>query len=134
MYELAPAARAAVHALLRAAHAGAGLEGQFVGHAWPTHIGELWSRPGLCGAFMCGWPYALAVQAGHAYTDLASVVPDWPHYQDQPTYRSELLVRAGIPWRALAESPGSSSGWTAPDTKYCRNAADAAPHTTWSGG
>lgn len=126
MYDVAPAARAAWHALLRAAHQRAGLQVQFVEHAWPTPIGELWDRPGLCGAFMCGWPYALAVRAGRDYTALAGVVPDWPHYQGQPRYRSEFLVRADSPWRTLADTAGSRYGWMVQDSQSGWNAPRAA--------
>lgn len=126
MYDVAPAAQTAWHALLGAAQARAGLEVRFVEHRWPTPIGELWDLPGLCGAFMCGWPYALALQAGRAYTAVASVVPDWPAYQGQPRYRSEFLVRADSPWRALDEAAGSRYGWMVRDSQSGWNAPRAA--------
>ena len=106
MYDVAPAARSAWHALLQAAHDRAGLRVRFIEHGWPTPIGELWDRPGLCGAFICGWPYVAALRAGRAFRAIASVAPDWPAYEGLPRYRSEFLVRAGCGWQSLAEAAG----------------------------
>jgi len=125
MYDAAPAARAAWHALLQAAHARAGLEIRFVEHGWPTPIGELWDRPGLCGAFMCGWPFATALRAGRAYTAIAGVVPAWPAYRGLPRYRSEFLVRVDSPWRTLADATGSRYGWMVRDSQSGWNAPRA---------
>ncbi|MDQ6216913.1 ABC transporter substrate-binding protein, partial [Achromobacter insolitus] len=107
MYDVAPGARDAWHALLETAHARAGLRVRFVEHGWPTPIGELWERPGLCGAFMCGWPYIAALQAGRTFAAVAAVVPDWPAYENLPRYRSEFLVRADCTWSSLADAAGS---------------------------
>lgn len=126
MYDVAPAARAAWHALLQAAHASAGLEVRFVEHGWPTPIGELWERPGLCGVFMCGWPYVNALQAGRAFAAVAAVVPDWPAYEGLPRYRSEFLVRADCDWSSLADAAGSRYGWMVRDSQSGWNAPRAA--------
>ncbi|PTN46634.1 hypothetical protein DAI43_31320 [Achromobacter xylosoxidans] len=126
MYDVAPAARAAWHALLQAAHASAGLKVRFVEHGWPTPIGELWERPGLCGVFMCGWPYVNALQAGRAFAAVAAVVPDWPAYEGLPRYRSEFLVRADCGWSSLADAAGSRYGWMVRDSQSGWNAPRAA--------
>ncbi|MCD0504523.1 phosphate/phosphite/phosphonate ABC transporter substrate-binding protein [Bordetella petrii] len=125
MYDAAPAARDAWHALLRSAHARAGLEVRFVEHGWPAPIGELWNQPGLCGAFMCGWPFAMALQAGRAYIPIAGVVPDWPAYRGRARYRSEFLVRADSPWRTLADTAGGRYGWMVRDSQSGWNAPRA---------
>ncbi len=125
MYDVAPAARAAWHALLQAAQARAGLRVGVIEHAWPTPIGELWERPGLCGAFMCGWPFISAVQSGRAFTALAAVVPDWPAYEGLPRYRSEFLVRADCGWTGLADAAGSRYGWMVRDSQSGWNAPRA---------
>lgn len=126
MYDVAPAMKAAWRALLAAAHARAGLDVRYIEHAWPDPIGELWERPGLCGAFMCGWPYAAALEAGRAFKAVASVVPDWPAYAGQPRYRSEFLVRADSPWQSLADAAGSRYGWMVRDSQSGWNAPRAA--------
>lgn len=126
MYDAAPPARAGWHALLRAAHASAGLQVDIVEHRWPTPIGELWDHPGLCGAFMCGWPFASARRAGRAFTAVASVVPDWPAYAGLPRYRSEFLVREESSWTALDDALGSRYGWMVRDSQSGWNAPRAA--------
>lgn len=125
MYDVAPAARAAWHALLHAAHVRAGLDIEFIEHGWPTPIGELWSRPGLCGAFMCGWPFVRALQEGRDFTPLASVVPSWPAYAGQARYRSEFLVRADSDWVNLADAVDSRYGWMVRDSQSGWNAPRA---------
>ncbi|WP_427183343.1 phosphate/phosphite/phosphonate ABC transporter substrate-binding protein [Bordetella bronchialis] len=122
MYDVAPTARAAWHALLGEAHRRAGLTVRFVEHGWPTPIAELWSRPGLCGAFMCGWPYAQALRAGRGYQAVAAVVPDFPWYEGQARYRSEFLVRADAPWTGLEEALGCRYGWMVRDSQSGWNA------------
>lgn len=126
MYDVAPAARTAWHALLHAAHARAGLDVRFIEHAWPTPIGELWERPGLCGAFMCGWPFVRAIREGRRYTPMAGVVPSWPAYAGLPRYRSEFLVRADSDGENLADMRGSRYGWMVRDSQSGWNAPRAA--------
>jgi ABC-type phosphate/phosphonate transport system substrate-binding protein len=136
MYDVGPTARTAWHAVLRAAYRRAGITVGFIEHGWPTPIAELWARPGLCGAFMCGWPYAQARHVGKVYTAVAAVVPDWPQYEGLPRYRSEFLVREVSPWADLQDTLGSrygwmvrdsQSGWNAPRKLLARLAADHGP-------
>jgi ABC-type phosphate/phosphonate transport system substrate-binding protein len=122
MYDAGPAARDAWHALLHAAHVRAGIEVAFVEHAWPMPIGDLWERPGLCGAFMCGWPYARARREGKAYAALAAAVPDWPAYEGRARYRSAFLVRQDAPWTRLEDALGSRYGWMVRDSQSGWNA------------
>ncbi|ARP82182.1 ABC transporter substrate-binding protein [Bordetella genomosp. 8] len=122
MYDVAPSAKTAWHALLAEAHRRAGLHVTFVEHGWPTPIGELWARPGLCGAFMCGWPFAQALRGGKAYTAVAAVVPDLPGYEDQARYRSAFLVRDDAPWQRLEDTFGSRYGWMVRDSQSGWNA------------
>lgn len=111
LYDAAPAARVAWHDLLALAYARAGLDVTFIEHAWPAPVEDLWRRSGLCAAFMCGWPYAQALQRGEHFQAVAAVVPDWPAYEGMPRYRSEFLVRAQMPWEKLADALGSRYGW-----------------------
>jgi ABC-type phosphate/phosphonate transport system substrate-binding protein len=136
MYDVAPAARAAWHALLAEAHRRAGLRVDFVEHGWPTPIGELWEKPGLCGAFMCGWPYAQALRAGRAYAAVAAVVPDWPAYGGHARYRSEFLARTDTGWTQLEDALGSRYGWMVRDSQSGWNAPRRmlAPRASLRGG
>ncbi|WP_459615245.1 phosphate/phosphite/phosphonate ABC transporter substrate-binding protein [Bordetella sp. 2513F-2] len=125
MYDVAPAARAAWHALLHEAHTRAGLRVRWVEHGWPTPIGELWERPGLCPAFMCGWPFVQALRDGRRFVPVAAVVPVWSAYEGLPRYRSEFLVRDAAGWRTLNEAAGSRYGWMVRDSQSGWNAPRA---------
>lgn len=136
MYDVAPAARAAWHDVLAEAHRRAGMHVAFIEHGWPTPIGELWARPGLCGAFMCGWPYAQSVRADLGYIPVAAVVPDWPAYQGRPRYRSEFLARTDTGWTQLEDALGSRYGWMVRDSQSGWNAPRRmlAPYARQRGG
>ncbi len=128
LYNVAPAARAAWEALLQAVYQRAGIRVQMIEHAWPQPVAELWARPGLCGAFMCGWPFWQATRAGQsmAINALAGVVPDFAAYNDQPRYRSEFLVRTDSgskpSWKRLEDGFGSRYGWMVKDSQSGWNA------------
>lgn len=122
LLDAAPGARAAWHALLAQVYADLGVPVAFVDHGWPTPIGELWSRPGLYGAFMCGWPFVRARLAGRDMQAVAAVVPDWPAYEGQARYRSEFLVRADCAWTELADAFDTRYGWMVEDSQSGWNA------------
>ncbi|MEB2398453.1 MAG: PhnD/SsuA/transferrin family substrate-binding protein [Alcaligenaceae bacterium] len=122
LYDATPSARDAWTVLLNAAYLQAGLRVEFIAHAWPTPVGELWEWPGLCGAFMCGWPFAQALRAGRNFQAVASVVPDWPEYGGLARYRSEFLVRDDAPWATLEDAFGSRYGWMVRDSQSGWNA------------
>lgn len=122
LYDVTPSARDAWTAVLKAAYLQAGLQVEFVAHGWPTPVGELWERPGLCGAFMCGWPFAQALSEGKSFQAVASVVPAWPEYGGLPRYRSEFLVRDDAPWTTLEDAFGSRYGWMVKDSQSGWNA------------
>ena len=90
MYNAAPGARRAWDALLARAFGAAQIQVEVIEHGFPTPIDQLWREPGLCGAFMCGWPFTRADRGMQA---LAAPVPSPPHYGGLPRYRSEFLVR-----------------------------------------
>ncbi len=75
------------------------------------------SRPGLCGAFMCGWPYARARGAAATPTPRS---PPPSCRTGRPTavsarYRSEFLVRADAGWTRLWKMR-----WAAVTAGWCR--------------
>lgn len=125
MYDVAPSARDAWHALLETAYKAAGLDVEFIEHGWPTPIGELWERPNLCGVFMCGWPFVHARQSGKLFAPVASVIPDWPAYDGKARYRSEFLIRDDAPWTELKDAIGSRYGWMVQDSQSGWNAPRA---------
>lgn len=111
MYNVAPGATAAWRRLLARVSRQAGVPLTVVDHPHPATLAELWGRPDLACAFMCGWP--LAQEGG---TRPVVAVPAQP-------YHSVFVVAAGSLFRSVEDtfggrfafnSRGSHSGWTMP--------------------
>ena len=121
MYNAVPGAARAWRALFGRVFADAGLEVEVVEHGWPDPIADLWARPSLCGAFMCGWPFTKSpgMQA------IAAPVPSPARYEGLPRYCSEFLVREESGWRTLEETFGHRFGWMAADSQSGFNAPRA---------
>lgn len=121
MYNAVPAAARAWRLLFERVFAAAGVDVEFIEHRWPEPIAELWSRPDLCCAFMCGWPFA---RSG-AMQPIAAPVPSPPRYEGRPRYCSEFLVRQASGWTSLGEAFGHRFGWMAEDSQSGFNAPRA---------
>ena len=122
MYSAVPEAARAWRALFERVFADTQLDVGIVDHAPPKLLPELWRDPGLCCAFMCGWPFAHATPPMQA---IVAPVPSPPRYEGLPRYCSEFLVRGESGWRSLEETFGSRFGWTAPDSQSGFNAPRA---------
>ena len=122
MYNVAPAAAAAWHALFSPVFATAGLPIEIVAHAAPAPLDALWSDPRLCGAFMCGWPF---VRANPAVQAIVAPVPSPARYGHLPRYCSEFLVREASGWARLEDTFGARIGWTAANSQSGFNAPRA---------
>ena len=72
MYSWSPSLAAAWHRLLEWVASGAGVAMKVMDQADPTSLDELWQRPDLGCAFMCGYPWALRESRPHL---LAAPVP-----------------------------------------------------------
>jgi ABC-type phosphate/phosphonate transport system substrate-binding protein len=121
MYNAVPGAARAWRALFGRVFADAGVEIDVIEHGWPLPIAELWSKPDLCGAFMCGWPFTRAkdMQA------IAAPVPSLARYEGLPRYCSEFLVREESGWITLEDTFGQRFGWMAADSQSGFNAPRA---------
>ncbi len=117
MYNVAPAAAAAWRRLLAAVMARAGVAMQVVDHPHPATLRDLWDRPDLGCAFMCGGPLAREPDARPV---LAAPVPA---DEAGPAYHAVFVVAAGSPYRQVQDCFGarwafnardSHSGWTMP--------------------
>src|SRR5215469_9992552 len=75
----------------------------------PQPLETLWSRPDLGAVFMCGYPIALKLAP---VVPLAAPVPRAPWAQGRAVYRTDLIVRADAPYRALEDTFGGRAGWT----------------------
>jgi len=120
MYSWSPSLAAAWHRLLDWVSARSGVAMNVMDQADPTPLDELWQRPDLGCAFMCGYPWALAADKPRL---LAAPVPSPPRYGGRPVYVTDFIVKADGPYRTLADTFGgriaystehSHSGYNAP--------------------
>jgi len=120
MYSWSPSLAAAWHRLLEWVSARAGVPMTVMDQSDPTSLDELWQRPDLGCAFMCGYPWALAAEKPRL---LAAPVPSPARYGGRPVYMTDFIVRADGPYRTLADTFGgriaystehSHSGYNAP--------------------
>jgi ABC-type phosphate/phosphonate transport system substrate-binding protein len=121
MYNAVPRAAQAWRALFERVFAEIGVDIDVIEHGWPKPIADLWRQPGLCCAFMCGWPFA---RSG-SMQPIAAPVPSPARYEGLPRYCSEFLVRAASGWRSLEETFGHRFGWMAADSQSGFNAPRA---------
>jgi ABC-type phosphate/phosphonate transport system substrate-binding protein len=121
MYAAVPGAAQAWRGLFERVFADAGVAVGFIDHRWPEPIADLWSKPDLCCAFMCGWPFA---RSG-AMQPIAAPVPSPPRYAGLPRYCSEYLAREASGWTSLEEAFGHRFGWMAEDSQSGFNAPRA---------
>ena len=122
MYNATPAVAAAWRALFERVFAAVGADVRFVEHRYPQPIASLWSEPGLCAAFMCGWPF---VRSKGAMQAIAAPVPSPARYAGLPRYCSEFLVREASGWTALDDTFGHRIGSMPPDSQSGFNAPRA---------
>jgi ABC-type phosphate/phosphonate transport system substrate-binding protein len=121
MYNAVPRAAQAWRALFERVFADVGLEVELVEHGFPKPIADLWAQPGLCCAFMCGWPFVRA----DGMQPIAAPVPSPPKYGGLPRYCSEFLVREESGWKTLEQTFGSRFGWMARDSQSAFHAPGA---------
>lgn len=107
MYNAAPSVAAAWRCLLEETAKLSGLSLDIIPHSFPNDIEDLWKRPDLGIAFMCGRAFMLE---GARHTPIA--VPVRNGERGGPKYHSILLVREESPCRCLEDSFGQRLGWT----------------------
>ena len=122
MYEVTPRARKAWRGLFERVFEEAGADVSIVEHAFPQPIDSLWHEPGLCCAFMCGWPFA---RSRRGIQPIAAPVPSPVRYAGLPRYRSEFLVREERGFASLEDTFGHRIGWMAGDSHSGFNAPRA---------
>lgn len=120
MYSVNAATAAAWRALLKWVFARVGVACEVVDYPPPQPLSDLWARPDLGCAFMCGYPYAWTRPRS---TLLAAPVPDDERCGGEPIYWSDIVVRADASLLALEDlvdrrfaftTPDSQSGYQAP--------------------
>jgi ABC-type phosphate/phosphonate transport system substrate-binding protein len=122
MYEAVPAAAAAWRALFTRVFEDLALDIRIVEHRFPQPIDTLWADPGLCCAFMCGWPFTRSTSGMQA---IAAPVPSPPRYQGLPRYCSDFVARAESGFERLEDAFGYRFGWMAENSHSGFNAPRA---------
>ena len=87
-----------------------------IDHKFPAPLAELWSRPDLGCAFMCGFPYRLAQ---HPPKPVAAPLPAGA---GKPIYATRLVVRADSAFDTLQDTFGGRLGFTVEDSHSGYNA------------
>jgi ABC-type phosphate/phosphonate transport system substrate-binding protein len=109
MYAVTPRVRDAWRALFDWLSRQSGVPLQYIEHAAPAPLEELWSRHDLAAAFMCGYPFASAAPQPLI---VAAPTPLPPRYQGRPVYCTDFVVRADSPYQTLGDTFGGRIGWT----------------------
>lgn len=122
MYNAGPRAAAAWRRLFEPVFAELALDIRVIDHGWPEPIETLWTRPDLCCAFMCGWPFA---RSRRGMQPIAAPVPSPPRFAGLPRYCSEFLAREDSGWTSLEDTFGHRFGWMAQDSQSGFNAPRA---------
>jgi len=113
MYSVTPAAKAAWRKLLGWILERASLRMEIVDHDPPAALAELWQRPDLGCAMMCGLPYSLRAPRPAL---IAAPVPSPARYAGRAVYFSDIAVRADAPYRSLEDTFGAVCGYTLADS------------------
>jgi ABC-type phosphate/phosphonate transport system substrate-binding protein len=109
MYAVTPAVESAWRELLEHVAHDAEVALTYLPYPAPQPLEALWSRPDLGAVFMCGYPVALKMAP---VIPLAAPIPRASWAQGRAVYRSDLIVRADAPYRALEDTFGGHAGWT----------------------
>jgi ABC-type phosphate/phosphonate transport system substrate-binding protein len=114
MYSVTPAAAEAWRAVIGWATHAAGVPVEFVEHAPPKLLSDLWARDDLGVVQMCGLPASLR---NPPPTVLAAPVPSLPRYKGQAIYMSDIAVKADSRFRSLEDTFGGVAGYTLKDSQ-----------------
>jgi ABC-type phosphate/phosphonate transport system substrate-binding protein len=109
MYAVTPAVRDAWRALFDWVGRHAGVRLNYIDHAAPAPLEQLWSRGDLGAAFMCAFPFATAATRPQL---VAAPIPAPARYGGRPVYCTDFVVRADSGYSRLADTFGARIGWT----------------------
>ena len=111
MYAVTPEASAAWSAVFRRVCAVSGVAMEIIPHAFPLPVSELWRRPDLGCAFMCGWPWV------RGFADVMPIAAPVTVEAGGPYYWSNLVVAAGSPAQSMGDTAGGRVGYTLRDSQ-----------------
>lgn len=116
---MAAGAAEAWRALFARAAVRSGVRLNVVDHAYPAPLIELWTRPDLGCAFMCGWPFVRGV--ADVVPVAAPVLAD-ARAAGRPVYWTDLVVRADSAARGIEDLQGQRVAYTVRDSQSGFNA------------
>jgi ABC-type phosphate/phosphonate transport system substrate-binding protein len=119
MYSVTPAAAAAWRQLFAWLAERSRVPLDSTDHAFPAPLSDLWSRPDLACAFMCGFPF---IRSTRRPKPVMAPVPVGARYGGRPVYVTDLVVRADAPFRSLEDTFGGRLGYTVEDSHSGYNA------------
>jgi ABC-type phosphate/phosphonate transport system substrate-binding protein len=119
MYSVDPGAASAWKQLFEWLARASGVDLRVIDHAFPAPLAELWSRPDLGCAFMCGFPYKLSK---HPPRPVAAPVPLRGPVPGTPVYATRLVVKVDSSFRSLQDTFGGRLGFTVEDSHSGYNA------------
>jgi ABC-type phosphate/phosphonate transport system substrate-binding protein len=114
MYSVTPASAEAWRGVIGWVTREAGLPVEFVEHAPPKLLSDLWARNDLGIVQMCGLPASLRRPAP---TILAAPQPSPPRNGGKAVYMSDIVVKADSPFRSLEDTFGGVAGYTLKDSQ-----------------
>ncbi len=114
MYSVTPASTEAWRSVIGWVTKTAGVPVEFVEHAPPKLLSDLWSRADLGVVQMCGLPASLRSPAP---TILAAPRPSPPRYGGTSVYMSDLAVRADSKFKSIEDTFGGVAGYTLKDSQ-----------------
>ncbi len=114
MYSVTPASTEAWRSVIGWVSKAAGVPVEFIEHAPPKLLSDLWARDDLGMVQMCGLPASLRRPAPAI---LAAPLPSLPRYGGRSVYMSDLAVRADSKFRTLEDTFGGVAGYTLKDSQ-----------------
>jgi ABC-type phosphate/phosphonate transport system substrate-binding protein len=119
MYSVDPQAAAAWKALFEWVAHESGVDLRPIDHKFPALLSDLWSRPDLGCAFMCGFPYKLAHDPPRP---VAAPIPLNAPVPGRPLYATRLVVKVESSFHSLKDTFGGRLGFTVEDSHSGYNA------------
>ena len=113
MYSVTPGAASAWKDLFAWLADASGVDLTVVDHAFPASLADLWARPDLGAAFMCGFPYKLS---NSPPKPVAAPIPSHGPVAGKPLYATRLIVKAESRFQSLEDTFGGRLGYTVEDS------------------
>jgi ABC-type phosphate/phosphonate transport system substrate-binding protein len=119
MYSVTPETARAWHRLFDWLARASGVPLDVIEHAYPARLPDLWARPDLGAAFVCGWPYASRLRDLQI---VAAPIPRLERAGGRAVYWTDMVVKADRPFRTLEDRFGGRIAFTAKDSHSGFNA------------